>query len=391
MSLGLNSQNSKLLNKSNILKIVTMHGPVSRLDLHDQTRLSKMTISNLVTEYLEEGVMRIVEEGGNRPGRKTELLEVVPSALLTCGIYISSSHIRVGIIDLKGAILQNETVRLSPDEGQDSFIRKLLLLLEMVMTGEYQDRIWGIGVSSLGPLDVKNGRILHLSHFPHIPYIDITAALQSVYPFPVYVENDVNVSALAELYFGNGRYYDDFVYVSVKSGIGSGVVAGQKLFSGHHGFAGELGHISVCSDGLSCSCGSRGCLELYASIPATLSWYAEQTGTQISDWLSLIDRYKQGDPVAVKAFDRMCGYLASGLTSIANIIDPQCIFLGGEIGPAIPILIPRLQEALTRYRFSPLGTLKIQSSRHPGSSGFIGTAALVMECNAKNRGPSPDD
>jgi predicted NBD/HSP70 family sugar kinase len=386
---GVNLRVSKQINKDSILMITTMNGPISRLQLHQKTGLTKMTISNLVAEYIEDGILQAVSTGTetNSVGRKADLIDVVPNSLLTLGVSVEASYIEVGIVNLKGAILRREKIKLSPDEEEESFIRKLNLLLNTIVTDEYKKRLWGVGISSIGPMDISTGKILHLPYYKKIPYLDIVTPLKKLYNLPVYLDNDVNVSSLAELYFGEGQHYKCFIYVSVKAGIGSGVIINNELYHGCNGFSGEMGHVSVQLNGEPCECGNRGCLERYASVPSILQWYTCQSGQKLSDpessWITLIDGAHRGDTLCVSAIDRLVDYLSAGLTSTVNILDPQCIFLGGDIGPAFDLILPRLKNRILENRFAPIGDIDVLGSQFPGISSFIGTAALVMENNRK--------
>lgn len=384
---GLNNQHSKFLNKAFVLKIVSTQGPISRLRLSEITGLSKMTISNIVIDYIKDGVMCAANTEKSAIGRKADLIVVVPDSLLTLGIYIGSSRINVGIINLHGAILRNEEISLSPDESEQSFIRKLFMLIDMVYTKDIRPKVWGIGVSSIGPLDIQEGRILKLPYFNNIISIEIVRPLEERYELPVYLENDANVSALAEMYFGNGQLYNNFLYISITAGIGSGIIINRELFNGTKGFGGELGHMSVQLDGVLCSCGNRGCLERYASISAIQEWYNQQNAgdekVEKVGWLSIVDRARQGDISSLAAIERMCKYLSMGLINAINILDPECIFLGGDIGPALELMIPIIEEIIEAGKFSPIGHVQILCPRFLGNSNFVGTAALVLDCNQK--------
>lgn len=384
---GLNSQHSKFLNKAVVLKIVSTQGPISRLRLSEITGLSKMTISNIVMDYIKDGIMSASDTENSVIGRKADLITVVPDSLLTLGIYIGSSVINAGIINLQGAILRNEEISLSPDETEESFIRKLFMLVDLVKTEDILPRIWGIGVSSIGPLDPENGEILRMPFFRDIKGIKIVSPLEERYKLPVYLENDVNVSALAEMYFGNGQKYKNFIYVSVKTGIGSGIIINRELFSGSNGFGGELGHTSVQIDGVPCSCGNRGCLERYASIPDIVEWYNGQYMDPDSAdrlaWLSIVDGARQGDAGCISAIERMSKYLSAVLVNAVNILDPECIFLGGEIGPALELMLPAVEDSIGKRKFSPIGHIPVLCPRFLSNSSFVGTAALVLDCKQK--------
>lgn len=375
----MNHHSSKLLNKYDILKLVTIQGPISRLQLQQITELSKMTISNLVREYIDQGVIVSEKSSGSGIGRKTEFLKIEPSSLLTLGIYIDNEIMKAGIIDLKGSILIDADYPLSSEETEELFLFKLFKLCDSVLRADFLPRIWGIGISSKGPIDIFNGALLIGAHFPQMPITKIVAPLAERYKLPVYLDNDANVSALAELYFSDGYKYKDFVYVLVKEGIGSGIVINRKLQLGSNGFCGELGHVVIRQGGKDCHCGSHGCLEQYAAIPAVLNTYKEKTGISLS-WAAFENRVLQNEPAALETIDMMIESLTTGFLSLINLIDPQCIYLGGKIGFSLERIITTIQSRL-KERFAPIGKVDIVPSRYPLSSSFIGTSALVMERN----------
>ena len=375
----MNHQSSKLLNKYDILKLVTIQGPISRLQLQKITGLSKMTISNLVREYVADGVIVSVESVGNGVGRKSEMLIVEPISLLTLGIYIDNKVMIAGIIDLKGVVLTRAKYTLSAGETAESFLSEMFKLCDSVMTAEYAPRIWGIGISSKGPLDIFNGSLLIGAHFPQMPIVNVVTPLEERYKVPAYLDNDANVSALAELYFSAGYNYRNFIYVVVKEGIGSGIIINRKLFLGSNGFSGELGHVVIQQDGIPCHCGRRGCLEQYAGINAVLEAYRKETGVSL-DWLTFEEQLMQNDPAAIKCIDDMVNYLTTGLLSMINLSDPECVFLGGEINLSLERIIGQMRSRLIE-RFAPIGKVELLPSKFPLSSSFIGTAALVMERN----------
>lgn len=387
MQQGINHTTSKISNRNQILKLVLINESVSRLELHQLTGLSKMTISNIVGEFLEEGIMQECTDENDIPsaGRKTKLVSIVPSSLLAIGINIEQSFVQVGIVNLEGSILLGNSIPLSNNETPESFLRKIDGLIQSVLLDEYKECVWGIGISAVGPNDIRNGRLIGFHNTCLFPEMDIITPLREKYDLPVFLENDVNVSALAELYFGYGKQLNDFLYVSIKEGIGSGIVIDRKLYSGQYGHAGEIGHMLVEYNGKECVCGNRGCLEQYASISAILRWYGEESGQNIPinehSWISLVDGVYRNDELCVKSLDRMCEYLASAFTSAANVLDFQQIFIGGYVTSAENYLLPYLNYNVGKKRFAPIGEVKIATSKFPNNSSFVGTAALVIEGN----------
>ena len=244
----------------------------------------------------------------------------------------------------------------------------------------------GIGISSIGPLNVQDGIILNPPNFHHIQNLSIAEPLAKRYQLPAYLENDMNVSALAEMYFGNGQTANNFIYVGITNGIGAGIIINRKLYNGN-GFGGEIGHTTVDIDGNLCGCGNRGCLETYASVPAALEWAKKEYQKQNMEmpdpsWLWLVDAATTGNEICRAAIERLCRYLAAALVSTINLFDPECIFIGGDIGFAAEITIPYLNDYVSRCKFSPAEcAVPVYPSRFPGNAAFVGTAALVLERN----------
>jgi predicted NBD/HSP70 family sugar kinase len=303
------------------------------------------------------------------------------------GIYISRDFIQAGIVDLKGSTLRSERIQLSTTETEADFFRKLYLVTDRIVNLEKRDNLWGIGIACIGPLNIHNGIILNPPNFHSIKNLNIGKPLSERYGLPAYLENDMNVSALAEMYFGNGQLVKDFVYVGITTGIGAGIVIDRKLYNGHQGFGGEIGHITVDIDGEACGCGNHGCLEVYANIPSILQWTEQayqKRGLKKPDmsWLWLVDEALQNNEICIAAINRQCRYLSAALVSLVNLFDPECVIIGGDIGFAAELTIPYLNKALNENKFSPNGfPVPVLPSRFPSGATFVGTAALVLERN----------
>lgn len=382
---GVNQQNMSGTNRFLLLKNIATRGPVSRVDLSKRTGLSKMTVTTLVGEYLQSGIIRECGTSETQTGRKPILLEAVPESLLTLGVHIGRDFIMAGIVDLCGNVRSFEHIPLPQILSRESLISGVLLLCERSLASVEQRRVWGIGVSSIGPLDVKNGTIVNPPDFNGIEDVPIVDALAEKYPLPVYMENDMCVSALAELYFGKGKDYDRFVYMGVSAGVGGGIVLDRKLYRGSRGLAAVLGHLTVVPGGLPCECGSRGCLEVYGSVRAALRTARELGAREDLTWSLLLESARQGDPICLEALDNMYHYLELALLNVANTLDVDCIFLGGDIWCASEFFVDRLNDALRAKVFGRrVGEpISVRLSQFSANAAFIGTAALVMENNLR--------
>lgn len=383
--IGMNQQNMNGINKYILLKNIIINEPISRIELSHLTGLSKMTVTGLIKEYIEAGVVMECGVADSTGGRKRTYLQVVPEALLTLGIYINRDSLNIGIINLKGQIIQSESMELSVMESNDIFMKRLFLICDRFMQTKYRDKIWGIGISCAGPLLVKDGVILNPPDFNNIRDLPIVSRLQERYQLPTYLQNDICVAALAEVYFGNQNHYDDFIYVGISSGIGGGVIMNGKLYTGFGGLAGIMGHLIVEKDGIPCECGQKGCLEKYSSTRAAVKWVKAHGAGDDLTWMELLVRALSGDEICTQSIERMIGYLEVAFANMANAYDTQCFIIGGDLHFYQEIVVKRLEEKLRSSSFSwgQERDIHVESSSFVGSASFIGTVALVLENNSE--------
>ncbi len=195
----------------------------------------------------------------------------------------------------------------------------------------------GAIVALPGPVDRATGAV---HRAPNLGWRDVTVAETLALPLPVLVDNEANLAALGELWFGSGASLGDFLHVSGEIGIGAGLVVEGALFRGAHGFAGELGHVVVSPDGPQCRCGGTGCLERYAGQDALLP-----PGEEIAE---LVARLNAGEPSAATACERAGSALGVALTTAVNLIDPDTIVLGGIFAPLFPWVSGPAERAMRK-------------------------------------------
>ncbi|MDE7330726.1 MAG: ROK family protein [Lachnospiraceae bacterium] len=383
--IGMNQQNMNGINKYILLKNIIINEPISRIELSHLTGLSKMTVTGLIKEYMDAGIVQECGMADSTGGRRRTYLQVAPESLLTLGIHVGRDNLNVGIINLKGQIIQSESMELSAMENNDIFLKGLFLLCDRLMQTRYREKVWGIGISCAGPLLVKDGVILNPPDFNNIRNLPIVSCLEERYDLPAYLQNDICVAALAEVYFGNRNQYDDFIYVGISAGIGGGVIMNGKLYTGFSGLAGIMGHTIVEKDGILCECGQRGCLEMYSSTRAVVKWARENGAGKDLTWMELLVRASSGDEVCMKAVERMTGYLEVAFANMANAYDTQCFIIGGDLHIYQEKIVKRLEEKLRSKSFSwgQERNIHVESSSFIGSASFIGTVALVLENNSE--------
>ena len=240
----MNSQATKTINKTLILKLACMHRIFSRLDLHNWSGLSKMTVTNLVCEFMEAGIMRMAGTESAGVGRKAELIEVVPDSLITIGVLLTHHGLIVAGVGLDGTQYQTEHMVTDAAISLDELYGKICRGIDGVIRALPGRNFGGIVISTLGCVDSATNTLELQAFYPNVGRVTgLDKLLGEKYGMTVISENDANVAALAELYYSPQPTPQTFIYVQIDEGIGSGLITEGKLFSEANSFAREPGHM----------------------------------------------------------------------------------------------------------------------------------------------------
>lgn len=386
---GANNRSVKQGNAAAIFRAIHALGPVARIDLARETGLTPGAVSNIVDQLLGAGLAR--ESGAResrRVGRRAVNLEVEPGGRYALGIDIARSTVTSAIVDLTGRAIQrvSEPVASPRDEVAIPVALKIARDLFKGLPRDERKKVLGIGVGAVGPVDVRTRR--HLAPEGQRTWLDLDqfAHLAADLDLPVYFENNANTSALAELWFGAAQGLDDFVLLTLGTGIGSGVVIDGELYRGEHGLAGEVGHMTVDARGPVCQCGNYGCLELYASVPGVLSRVKAELGAGANSGLgdvevtidAVIAALRDGDELAGRVFDELAGYLAAAILNLTYSVDPKQFLLGRELATAGDALLDRVRAEIGKrvFRGTP-DVVDVQVADLPDAP-VIGAATLAL-------------
>ena len=303
-------------------------------------------------------------------------------------IDLGGTNLRMGVVGRSGEVTH---WKKQPTPGTREGILNAIGLLVgegIAYCAEAHRRVAGVGISTGGQVDYATGVIVaSTALIPDWSNVPLRAVVGGKYHVPVYADNDGNCAAAAEKLFGKGREVPNFFCLVLGTGIGGGVCVDGKLLRGTGNFAGELGHVSVDANGPECSCGGRGCVELYASGSGIARWAREDPhlrrlagpeGELTSKTIG--DAAKAGDACAtallVAAGERL-GLAAAGLV---NVFNPGCIILAGTLlDLGAPYLDAFCATVLRRAMRAPAGQLKIEISVFPQEGGILGAAALAFE------------
>lgn len=317
-------------------------GLIARVQLARDLDISPASVTTATSELIERGLideMAALRETDLGRGRPTVALGVRANAHYVAGVKISDNDYTVVILDFAGTLIGNAALFRQPgllplDQTLD--VIAALLDKACVKAGLSRSQLSGLGIGVPGFVDHDEGVVLWSSTFEGTP-IPLAAAASHRLGLPVSIDNDANLVALAEQWFGVGRNLSSFAIVTIEQGVGMGLVMNHRLFRGAHRLGMELGHTKVALDGALCRCGQRGCLEAYvadyalAREAATALNWGHMDGRPTSVLLeSLYEHAKDGNATAMSIFHRAGRFLALALANVVNLFDPTLIILAGE-------------------------------------------------------------
>lgn len=403
----------KKLNKSIVLDTIRRKGPLSRTDVSERTGLNKATVSNLTLELLEQNLVEETGLGQSSGGRKPLMLLFNGAAGCVVGVELGVTLVKAALTDLNGAILLERSAPLGgldPDTAFDVICEVVEPLLQAAP--ETPHGTVGIGIGVPGMVD-ESGLILYA---PNLGWegVDLKSRMEDKFGVPVVIDNEANAGAAGEREYGAGRHVRHLVYVSAGMGIGSGMIIDGQLYKGAWGYAGETGHMSIESDGRLCSCGSRGCWELYASerayayasLPGQPGQRPENDGdanrsktldsaealNRLPSFTTaeLIEYARQEDSETLSMYKEIGRRLGIGVTNLVNGFNPEKIVVGGPLTEAKPWIEPAMlaaiaERALPYHRrelavaFSELGSRSaVLGAAHLAVSQFLGRVRVSL-------------
>ncbi len=308
------------------------------------------------------------------------------------GVDIGGKNVKMGIVDDFGKILSSMTYKTLPERGYDAILLEIIANINNLCeeAGLYMDDISGIGIGVPGICNSRVGLVMSCSNL-NWKGVELANDIKNLTNKPCKVCNDANCAALGEQRFGSGRNYKNLVFITLGTGIGSGIIIDGKLFEGLGCAGAEAGHMGICVDGLQCDCGNKGCWESYASSSAFVrqtkeavqknpdSILAEVCKDGISGKSAFIAA-KQGDKTAKKLIEKYIDYVTYGLIGLTNILHPQAFIVGGGIAnEGAPLILPvkkKLNEYIDNNGFYPY--VDVVGAKLGNNAGFLGAAALVM-------------
>ena len=375
-----------------IFKIIRDLGPLFPADIVRRTGLAKSTVSSYVERLASAGLIR--EEP--RPGGKRRMLKVAESAGYVMGVDLGQTHLYVGLCDLEGCVLDSVAAEVDLLHASPESI--LSLVIDAGRTLEARNALAsaalsGIGFGLPGPVDYGQGVPVSPPVMPGWDRYPLASALHREFTCPVFIDNDVNIMALAERDRGTAARDRDFLFVKAGTGIGAGLVVDGQIYRGAKGAAGDIGHIAANREDVLCHCGNRGCLEAVAGGRALAAQALEAARTGASRFLA--DRLAEGQAITPELVGRGAAVgdeeclrmlIAAGkalgdtVAKLVNFFNPSLIVIGGGLANLGERYLASIRESIYR-RSTPLATadLVVKRSSLGPAIGMIGAAILVLD------------
>lgn len=332
----------------NLLRLVYTGGPLSRTDLAKKAKVAPSYVSAIVSKAQARGL--ILETGflPSRGGRRMILLGINPGLAQLVGIDIGRWNLRIVVTDFVGNTLDYKCLASESSKGKDHLLQVVHEALKSLL--RQHPAIAAIGISSSGVIDQHTGTLLFWPQVSGWEDTPLRAIFEEEYGLPTVIEDEVRAKARIEQRFGRGKDVQNFVFVEVAMGIGSAIFIDGRLCTGRDGLAGELGHATVEENGKPCSCGNRGCLELYSSASAIIARVREELDCGVNSSLAgeadkKLDHLNVEDiAAAAQSHDRLAervlreggAHLGTALANVVNLLNPEKVILAGKLPQATP-------------------------------------------------------
>lgn len=378
----------KALRRGNCERLVQLlreNGPLHRAELARRSGLSRAAVTNLVTDLMQRGlvvdVAAALGASQRRPrGRAGELVSLNAAAGAALGIDYSKGEVRVVVANLAHEIRGATVERLDAAAHWPQRLAAGLTAVRraLAQAGLSPAAFLGAGLGIPDPVDLSTGTAGRSAAGPGWTGVHAADEFARHLGMPVTMDNTARLAGLAEVMWGAGAGARNAVYLKMSHGVGAGLLFDYRILRGAIGAAGELGHMSVDYDGPVCSCGNRGCLELYAGAPAILAALQPVRGPDVT-LASAVTAARHGDRACARVIADAGKLTGRALASVCNLLNPELIIVGGELAEAGDILLDPIREAVSAHALRLVSSgLRIVPARLGSRAGAMGGVALVL-------------
>ena len=348
------------INLSLVFHNLRRNAPISRAGLAELTGLNKTTVSSLIQELMDRGFIHEIGLESGSTGRPARLLTMNPDAGCLVSGEIGVDFVSVICTDFAPEVVWRKQMQISPDMGQQVILDHVLALLSQGIEAGKDNcgNTLGIALGIPGLVDHASGKLLFAPNLKwrDVPLRDLVS--RENYGLQVFVDNEANMGALGEHYFGAAQGCDEVLYISAGVGLGGGVIHSGLLYRGAAGFGSEFGHMTMDLHGDLCNCGNRGCWETQVSQRALFRYVRENVNSRgyLPERLGsnleglsvplILEAAVAGDPVCLRALEKIGKHLGIGIAALINAFNPELVVFGGILSVAADFLLPAVRAEL---------------------------------------------
>lgn len=383
------------VNRSLILNTLRLHAPTSRAQVANITGLTRGTVSNIVNVLIEDGLVFEDKLEDSKIGRPSILLGLKPDGGAVIGVEIGVDFISVLLTNFVADTMWEIRVKTLVSQSQTEIINQAEQYIDQALSIAIEQglRPLGIGVGLPGLVNTRQGNLIIAPNL-HWKNVPLRLIWNQRFHLPIYIENEANLAALGEYYFGVARGVDNFICLTSGIGLGGGIMIDGRLFRGGHGYGGEIGHIQRDPHGEECGCGRIGCWETQVGPRAVLQRVKKEF--QIHHDQTLLDACSgnldnltfeivvqfalNDDVICRKAIEEVAANLGVGIADLVNIFNPNLIVIGGAFISAKDIMQSIIEKTILSNALQPsTDNLRIKFSERSTKACVLGAVAVVLD------------
>jgi glucokinase-like ROK family protein len=383
------------INKSIVLNTLRLHAPISRARVANHTGLNRSTVSNIVNVLIEEGLVFEEKQENSGIGRPGISLGLRPDGGSVVGVEIGVGFVSVLLTNFVAETLWEIRVQTTALQSQTEIINLTEKYIDQALTiaKDYGLRPLGVGVGLPGLVNIRQGNLIMAPNL-HWNNVPLRLIWNQRFHLPVYVDNEANLAALGEYYFGIARNIENFIYLSSDIGLGGGIMIDGRLFRGAHGYGGEIGHIQRDPQGELCGCGRIGCWETQVGPSPVLRRVKKEIQTSHDKTLldacsgnlddltfdMVVNLALNGNLICRQAIEEVAVNLGMGIADLVNVFNPDLIVIGGTLSLGKDILQPIIEKTVLTIALKPaVDNLRIVFSDRSTEACALGAVAVVLD------------
>lgn len=362
-------------NRRRLLQLLSTEGELTQAQLARGSGLAAATVSNIVRELVADGHVDVSELG------RGKLVRLARSTGLVLGVDYGHRHITVAIADRAHNILAERRREIEPNlPAHDGLTLAAQLYQDTLRELDTPaSSVIGAGMGLPAPIDFRTGEVGSPSILPGWVSVNVVRLASGHFGVPVLVDNDANLGAIAELYWGAGKQVQNLAYVKLSEGVGAGLVAGGQVVRGRDGTAGEIGHISTDEFGALCRCGNRGCVETVVAARRVVELLEPSLGSDLTI-AEVVKLARAGNNLCLRVLADTGRQAGLAIANLCNVYNPELVVIGGELAQAGEFLLSPLREMVRRSGIpSATAGLPIVAAEHGPRSQLLGAIALALQ------------